>query len=181
MKIEFNRKNIERLTEEFASEEKFMTIILPRLLILINIKRELKSFSNLHWEFEYNSFNTENNKITITYPTSNPNFNFYYEIPLRLSFELRLFLANSSVHFIDIYNFLLKNNMITKENYTLEAQYRKLPHLTINKNIKRYNISILKSIVGEESSIDDKISECVKACIEKYNTTLKNILLNFQQ
>lgn len=179
MKLELNSINIEKAKKEFLHDEVFQEIILPRLKIILNIKKELKNITSLFWDFEYNAFNTENNKINIKFNTNNPDFDFNYQIPLRQSFELRLFLSNSSIHFIKIYNFITDQNFISKEKYPLRAQYRVLPHLILSTEIKRYDIATLNRINKEEDIIDTKLLTCIKLSFDQTIKVLEKTILNF--
>ena len=110
MKAELNQQNIDKAEELFSSDVNFALTVLPRLKLLYVIKKELKLYNDLCWFFEFDYVNVNQNRVLIEYlPSVNTELALYYEIPLVQKFELRSFLGNSSVHFIDVYNFLIES------------------------------------------------------------------------
>ena len=185
MKHPFNSANLEKAITEYQGNQNFTHIVLPRLKILLAIKKELKDISKLNWEFEFNHTNVNQNSVRIHFTNQICNdFNFYYEIPLSMNFEFRVFLSNSTVHFLDLYNFLIEKNIINKDQYTLKAQYHTIPHFIINKKTKRYDMSILNKYSTYNEVIDQEIDEKVKAEIEggidRFNLIFEEIIKEFK-
>lgn len=186
MKAELNYQNIIKAEELFASNTNFTVTVLPRIKLLYAVKKEFKSQHELKWSFEFDHVNINQNRIIIEYlPSVNSELNLYYEIPLMQKFEFRSFLGNSSVHFIDIYNFLLENNFIQEKQFTIHAEYRKVPHFILNLKVKRYQLPILKhySSSNQESipAIDEPILEEIKRNLDLFNPIFKLIIDNFRQ
>ena len=185
MKTELNQQNISQAEELFASNVNFTVTVLPRIKLLYAIKKELKAYSNLKWSFEFDYVNINQNRVIIEYlPSANKELALFYEIPLVQKFELRSFLGNSSVHFIDIYNFLIKSDYIKENQFTIRAEYRKIPHFILNLNIKRYQRPVLNhySSIKQDSinSIDDLVLEELKRNFDLFNPIFKFIIDNFR-
>ena len=109
-------------------------------------------------------------------PSVNTELALYYEIPLVQKFELRSFLGNSSVHFIDIYNFLIDSAYIKEKQFVIHAEYRKIPHFILNSKLKRYQLSILnqnadlqiKSIMAIDELILEELI-VILICLIRYS------------
>ena len=186
MKAELNQENIDKAEEMFASNVNFTLTVLPRLKLLHAIKKELKAFNDLRWFFEFNFVNINQNRVFIDYiPSNGTGLALYYEIPLVQKFELRSFLGNSSVHFIDVYNFLIENVYIKEKQFTIRAEYRKIPHFILNLRVKRYKLPILNqysdSIPSINVPIDELILEELSDNFELFNPIFKLIIDNFRQ
>jgi len=186
MKAELNQQNIDKAEELFSSNPNFKLTVLPRIRLLHTIKKELKSYSDLKWFFEFDYVNVNQNRVIINYlPSANTELALYYEIPLMQKFELRSFLGNSSVHFIDVYNFLIENSFIKEKQFTIRAEYRKIPHFILNLKIKRYQFSILKqysdTLPNLNGPIDELILEEVGNNFDSFNQIFKLIIDNFRQ
>lgn len=186
MKAELNQQNIDKAEELFSSNINFKLIVLPRIKLLHAIKKELKSYNDLNWFFEYDFVNVNQNRVLIEYlPSVNTELDLYYEIPLVQKFELRSFLGNSSVHFIDVYNFLIDNLYIKEKQFTIRAEYRKVPHFILNLKVKRYQVPILNQYSESKPSLNTPIDELIlEELINKFdlfNPIFKLIIDNFRQ
>ncbi len=186
MKAELNQQNIDKAEELFSSNQNFKLTVLPRIKLLYAIKKELKSFSDLRWFFEFDYVNVNQNRVIINYlPSANTELDLYYEIPLMQKFELRSFLGNSSVHFIDIYNFLIENSYVKENQFTIHAEYRKIPHFILNLKVKRYQFPILKQYLDTvpclNVPIDELVLEEVNSNFNLFNPIFKLIIDNFRQ
>jgi hypothetical protein len=185
MKTLFNQVNLEKFRQEYSDNENFMHIALPRLKILYAIKKELKSLSELDWYVEFNHSDVNLNRVILKYRQSeNKDFNFYYEIPLNLKFELRIFLSNSSIHFIDLYSFLLEKKIIEKDQFTIKAAYHTIPHFLINSGTKRYDMGIInkysKQCNGDEKFIDEKVKKEIQTATQIFNPIFDRIITDFK-
>jgi len=184
MKAELNKQNIEKAISEFSNNANFNYTVLPRLKVLHAIKKELKSFHELKWMFEFDYVNINQNRVFIEYlPAQETDLTLFYEIPLSQKFELRAFLGNSSVHFIDIYNFLLQKEHIKEKQFTIHAEYRKIPHFILNLKTNRYHKPVLTHHSKSEDSFTDEIDEAIreelKGCFDTFNSIFKIIVDNF--
>lgn len=185
MKTLFNQVNLEKFSQEYSGNENFTHIALPRLKILYAIKKELKSISKLDWYVEFNHSDINLNRVILRYRQSdNKDFNFYYEIPLSLKFELRIFLSNSSIHFIDLYNFLLEKKIIKKDQFAIKAAYHTIPHFLINSETKRYDMKIIskysKLDQGDEKLIDEKVKKEIQTATQIFNPIFDQIITHFK-
>ena len=185
MKLTFSKSNIEKAIKEFSGNQNFVYTALPRIKAIYAIKKEFKLLSNLEWFFEFDHVNVNNNRVLIHFKNNmSGDFAFYYEIPLIQNFELRVYLAKSSVHFLDIYNFMLDKKMIQENQFPLKAEYHTIPHFIINKETKRFNMGII-SKYSDLSELDaNVIDEKIKAEIEKgfdfFNPIFRQILNQFK-
>ena len=117
MQFKLNKENIEKAIVIFADNQNFTHTAKVRLLMLNTIKKEFKHLAELDWFFEFDHVNVNNNRVYIEYTQNkSKDFTFFYEIPLTINFELRVFLAKSSIHFLDLYNFLLLNEKLVISN-----------------------------------------------------------------
>lgn len=185
MKAELTHQNIAKAEELFSSNTNFTYTVLPRLKVLYAIKKELKDYHELKWFFEFDHVNVNQNRVIIEYlPSENTDLNLFYEIPLVQKFEIRSFLGNSSVHFIDIYNFLLERDYIKENQFTIHAEYRKIPHFILNLRVKRYQPPILNcySSLNQNSTdvIDELILNEIKSSLDLFNPLFKSIIDNFR-
>jgi len=186
MKAELNKLNIEKASIEFSTNNNFTYTVLPRLRVLYTIKKKLKHLHDLKWMFEFDYVNINQNRLIIEYlPSVGTDLNLFYEIPLMQKFELRSYLGNSSVHFIDIYNFLLQEKHIEEKQFTIHAEYRKIPHFVLNLRTNRYHkpTLILYSKSGDSftEQIDEAILEEIKNSFELFNPIFKLIVADFIQ
>ncbi|RZT96674.1 hypothetical protein EV201_1317 [Ancylomarina subtilis] len=186
MKAELNLQNISKAEELFASNTNFTCTVLPRLRLLHEIKKELKDYHDLAWSFEFDHVNVNQNRIIINYlPSTHSELDLFYEIPLMQKFEFRSFLGNSSVHFIDIYNFLLENKYIREKEFVIHAEYRKIPHFILNLEVKRYHQAILnhysETMQVVNGQIDIPILEEIKRNLELFNPIFKLIVERFRK
>jgi len=178
----FDKESIEKATTTFQNNNNFIYTALPRIKSLYTIKKSLKAIPNLEWMFEFNHTNVNDNKVIIRYNhNKSSDFSFSYEIPLAQKFELRVFLSKSSVHFIDIYNFLINRNIISKDQFPLKAAYHTIPHFILNKN-KRYDLGILKqnSTNWDLNLVDDIIKKELHNSFSIFNPIFNEILKNFK-
>ncbi|RUT78260.1 hypothetical protein [Ancylomarina longa] len=185
MKFTFTQKDIEKSINEYSDNENFDITILPRIMALYAIKKELKEIQNLRWYYEYDHVNIHQNQVVMEYENNQSNnFTFHYQIPLKQNFELNVFLANSSIHFLDIYNFLIQKNIIQKDQFPLKAEYHTIPHFTISMLTKRYNLRILKKITEEKdlnhTFTDDAILNELKNGFNIFNPIFEQILNQFK-
>lgn len=186
MKAELNKLNIKRASIEFSENNNFTYTVLPRLKVLYTIKKELKHLHDLKWMFEFDHVNINQNRVIIKYlPAVGTDLNLFYEIPLIQKYELRSFLGNSSIHFIDIYNFLLQKKYIEEKQFTIHAEYRKIPHFILNLKTNRYHKPTLILNSKSEDSFPEQIDEVILAEIrdsfELFNPIFKLIVANFIQ
>jgi len=184
MKFTFDKNNLEKVNQLFSSNQSFNFTALPRLKMFYALKKELKEISGLEWFFDFDHVNLANNRIIIEHSQNkSKDFNFYYEIPLTSKFELRVFLANSSVHFLDIYNFLLKEDIIHEKQFSLKAEYHTIPHFILNDNLKKYNAGVLKHYLNNEDfdgeQIDGSIKKEIERGIQIFNPIFNQILNQF--
>lgn len=185
MQFKLDRESIEKANEIFGNNQNFKFTAHPRLKSIYAIKKEFKNIPNLEWFFEFDHVNVNQNRVFIEYrQNKSQDFSFFYEIPLSINFELRVFFAKSSVHFIDIYNFLLSNEIITKNQFRLKAEYHTIPHFIINKNTKRYNTGILNKMVNNNDfdglPIDDNIKNEFDLGFQIFNPIFSQVLSQFQ-
>ncbi len=186
MKTELTQENISKAEELFQSNENFTCTVLPRLKLLYAIKKELKTLNDLRWFFEFNHVNVNQNRVIIEYvPSFGTEFNLFYEIPLSQKFELQAFLGNSSVHFIDIYNYLLETNHIKENQFVIHAEYRKIPHFILNLNVKRYQLRILNHYLKSETTsfnlIDEVLLEEMRRSFDDFNPKFKLVIDSFHK
>lgn len=185
MKYPFTATNIEKLNQEHSMNQNFTQNVCPRLKILHAIKKNLNAIPNIDWYVEYNHIDVNMNRITIQYQNKAcKDFNFFYEIPLSLKFELRVFLSNSSIHFIDLYNFLLENKIMKKDQFSIKAAYHTIPHFIINSSTKRYDMNIINkySISNDqnENLIDEKVKNDIQSGFEIFNPIFDQIIAQFK-
>lgn len=185
MKAELNQKNIEKAEHLFSSNLNFSLNVLPRLKVLHAIKKELKAYHDLKWLFEFDYVNVNQNRVLIEYlPAANTGLALFYEIPLVQKFELRSFLGHSSVHFIDIYNFLIEKSILKEKQFPIHAEYRKIPHFILNKKVNRYQLPILNQHSGStpqlNTPIDERVLIEIKQGLDLFNPIFKIIIDNFQ-
>lgn len=185
MKAELNFENINKAVELFESNLNFTCTVLPRLRLLCAIKKELKFYHDLRWSFEFDYVNINQNRVIVEYlPSVSSELNLFYEIPLVQKFELRGYLGNSSVHFIDIYNFLLEKEYVKEKQFVIHAEYRKIPHFILNLKVKRYQKPVLhhylKSKDDLNSLIDDVILEEIKRNFDLFNSIFNFIICSFR-
>lgn len=185
MKFTFDKSNLEKASQMYADNQNFSYTVLPRLKVLYAIKKKFKSISDVEWFFEFDHVNINRNRVFIKFnSTKSEDFTFYYEIPLCQKFELRVFFAKSSIHFIDIYNYLINNNILLKNKYPLKAEYHTIPHLVINKNTKKYNVGILNqytnSIDINQEIIDKDIKNEIANGFNIFNPVFNQILNQFK-
>jgi hypothetical protein len=85
------------------------------------------------------------------------------------------------VHIIDIYNFLINRNIISKDQFPLKAEYHTIPHFILNKN-KRYDLGILKqnSTNWDLNLVDDIIKKELHNSFSIFNPIFNEILKNFK-
>jgi len=184
MKFTFTKINLEKANQLFSSSQSFNFTALPRLKMFYALKKEMKEISGVEWFFEFDHVNVANNRIIIEYTQNKSNdFTFYYEVPLTSKFELRVFLANSSVHFLDIYNFLIKENIIQENQFPLKAEYHTIPHFIINENLKKYNAGILNKYLNRKDFdgelIDSSVKKKIEGGIQIFNPIFNQILNQF--
>ncbi len=183
MKLPLNIDNIKKATEQFSNNNHFRHIALPRLLSLCAIKKALRNIPDIKWLFEYNFTNINSNRVIIEYqPAKSSELNLFYEIPLSQKFEFRAFLGISSAHFLDIYNYLINNNIIKENQFTLRAEYHTIPHFVLNQ-CQRYNVGLLSAISTNwdmENNIDFKIKEEIEKGIEQFQPIFKTIIAHFK-
>ena len=186
MKAELNQHNIDKAENLFLSNLNFKLTVLPRIKMLYALKKELRNFSDLRWSFEFDFVNVNQNRVIIDYlPSANTELSLFYEIPLVQKFELRSFLGNSSLHFIDVYNFLIENSYIKEKQFTIRAEYRKIPHFILNLKVKRYQVPILNQYLDSKTElsapIDALILEELTSKFNLFNPIFKLIIDNFRQ
>ncbi len=183
MKLSLNVDNIKKATEKFSNNDHFHHIVLPRLLSLCAVKKALRNIPDVKWTFEYNFTNINNNRVIIEYqPSESSELNLFYEIPLNQKFEFRAFLGISSAHFLDIYNFLINNNIIKENQFTLKAEYHTIPHFILNQH-QRYNVGLLSAISTNwdmENNIDNNIKEEIKKGIEQFQPIFEIVTSHFK-
>ena len=101
-----------------------------------------------------------------------------------MNFELRVYLSNSTVHFLDLYNFLIDKNIIKKDQFALKAEYHTIPHFILNTETKRYDMSILNQYSLSDEIDDQIIDKKVKADIEngfdQFNLIFEEIIKQFK-
>lgn len=185
MKYLFTTANLEKLIQEYSENQNFTLNILPRIKILLAIKKELNTIPQLNWQIEFNHTDVNLNRITIHYKNQvNNDFNFFYEIPLSLKFELRVFLSNSSIHFIDLYNFLLEKEIISKDQFSIKAAYHTIPHFVINSETKRYDMGIISKYSTNndqlENFIDEKVKNDILSGIKIFNPIFDQLIAQFK-
>ncbi|MBN2596885.1 hypothetical protein [Labilibaculum sp.] len=185
MKYTFTATNLGKLCEEYSENQNFVLNTLPRLKILHAIKKDLNTITNLEWNIEYSPANVNMNRVIIHYQNQAcKDFNFFYEIPLSLNFELRVFLSNSSIHFIDLYNFLLEKKILIKDQFSIKAAFHTIPHFVINKKTKRYDISIINkhsnSYKFNENLIDENVKNDIQSGFEIFNPIFDQIIEQFK-
>ena len=185
MLLNLERINIEKAFEFFIHNQNFIYTAYPRLKILYAIKKEFKQIPDLDWKFEFDHVNINKNRVIIEYrQNKSEDFSFYYEIPLSINFELRVFLAKSSIHFLDIYNFLLSNKIIQENQFRLKAEYHTIPHFIINQKVKRYNIGIFNKIQNNHDfdglPVDVNIKNEIDLGFQFFNPIFSQILSQFQ-
>ncbi len=185
MKYPFTAENIEKLSEEYSENQNFSHNALPRLKILHAIKKDLNTIPNLDWYVEYNHTDVNMNRVTIHYQNqTHKDFNFFYEIPLSLKFELRVFLSNSSIHFIDLYNFLLEKEIMSKDQFSIKAAYHTIPHFVINSETKRYDMNIINkhSVHNDlnKNLIDEKVKNDIQSGFKIFNPIFDQIIAQFK-
>jgi hypothetical protein len=185
MKYPFTAVNLEKLSQEYSGNQNFILNTLPRLKILHAIKKDLNTIPNLDWHVEYNHTDVNMNRVTINYQNKAcKDFNFFYEIPLSLKFELRVFLSNSSIHFIDLYNFMLEKGIVSKNQFSIKAAYHTIPHFVINSGIKRYDMSIINRHSNHddlnENLIDEKVKNDIQSGFEIFNPIFDQIIEQFK-
>jgi len=185
MKTELNQQNISKAEELFASNMNFTCTVFPRIKLLYAIKKELKAYHDLKWSFEFDHVNINQNRVIIEYlPSASKELALFYEIPLVQKFELRSFLGNSSIHFIDIYNFLIENDRIKENQFSIRAEYRKIPHFILNLKVRRYQLPILNHYSSKKpesgNPIDEMILEELKRNFDLFNPIFKFIIDSFR-
>lgn len=184
MKVLLTKENIGKVHDTFSNHPHFSEIIHPRLKILNNIKKELKDYPDLEWSFNYDHVNMHNNHVQLQYlPCRGTDFTFFFQIPLIQGFEFRLFLGTSSVHFIDLYNYLINNNLIAKNDYPIKAEYRTIPHFILNGNTKRYQMKTLNQVASPDHGdkvIDEHILSVIESELNKFIPILKHLLQNLK-
>lgn len=180
MKGPLTQKNIEEAYRTFADNEHFRQIAFPRLKAIYYIKKELKDIPDLEWKFKYDHVNLPTNHISLHFtPCKGTDFSFFYKIPLVQKFEFQLYLGTSSIHFIEINNYLIEKNLLSKDQFPIKAEYRTIPHLLLNGNIKRYQIDVLSKIEEQDTFapiIDNNILQVMQKSIKLMNPILKNII-----
>jgi hypothetical protein len=186
MKAELNQQNIDKAEELFLSNPNFKLTVLPRLKLLYAIKKELKSYNDLKWSFEFDHVNVNQNRVYIDYlPSANTELSLYYEIPLTQKFAIRSFLGSSSVHFLDVYNFLIENSYIKEKQFAIHAEYRKVPHFILNLKVKKYQVPVLNHYSDPELNlslpIDELVLEEFITSFNLFNPIFKLIIDNFRQ
>lgn len=186
MKAELNQQSIEKAEDLFSLNPNFSLTVLPRMKLLYALKKELKNYSDLRWYFEFDHVNVNQNRVIVKYlPSLDTELSLFYEIPLVKKFELRSFLGNSSVHFIDVYNFLIENSYIKENQFRIRAEYRKIPHFILNLKAKRYQLPILNqfsdSNIETNAPIDEFILEELNFNFSLFNPIFKLIIDNFRQ
>ncbi|WP_421920176.1 hypothetical protein [Marinifilum sp.] len=185
MLFKLEKGNIEKASQIFEYNQNFIYSVKARLKVLYAIKKEFKHIPELDWHFEYDHVNVNKNRLIIEYrQAKSHDFSFFYEVPLSTNFELGVYFAKSSVHFIDIYNFLLSNNTINKDQFQLKAEYHSLPHLIVNKKTKRYNTGILNKINSHNDLDTLPVDQDIKAEFELgfhfFNPIFNQILSQFK-
>lgn len=180
----FDKEGIEKANTIFQNNNNFIYTAFPRIKCLYAIKKAIKAIPNLEWMLEFDHVNVHQNKIIIRYNhNKSEDFAFSYEIPLSQKFELRVFLSKSSVHFIDIYNFLIEREIISKNQFILKAEYHTIPHFILNKT-NRYDFGILKqhtdSIELHLDLIDENIKKELHNSFSIFNPIFNEILGNFK-
>ncbi|WP_372753930.1 hypothetical protein [Labilibaculum sp.] len=185
MRSPFNQKNLNKFIQDYSGNENFAHIVLPRLKLLYAIKKELKNISEIEWYVEFSHADINLNRVVLQYIKSkNNDFNFYYEIPLNSKFELRVFLSNSSIHFIDLYNFLLEKKIIEKDQYKIKAAYHTIPHFILNTETRRYDMSILSKLAmiseKNEDLIDEKVKKEILIATQIFNPIFDQIIAQFK-
>ena len=185
MKYIFTTANLEKLIQEYSENQNFTLNVLPRIKILLAIKKELNTIPQLDWQIEFNHTDVNLNRITIRYKNQvSTDFNFFYEIPLSLKFELRVFLSNSSIHFIDLYNFLLEKEIISKDQFLIKAAYHTIPHFVINSETKRYDMGIISKYSTHndqaENFIDEKVKNDILSGIKIFNPIFDQLIAQFK-
>ncbi|MDQ2180051.1 hypothetical protein [Marinifilum sp. D714] len=185
MLLNLEKVNIKKAFELFAHNQNFTYTAYPRLITLYAIKKEFKHIPELEWNFEFDHVNVNKNRVIIEYrQNKSDNFSFYYEIPLSINFELRVFLAKSSIHFLDLYNFLMINGLIKENQFRLKAEYHTIPHFVINQKVKRYNTGILNKIKDNNDfdglPVDDNIKNEIDLGFQFFNPIFNQILSQFQ-
>jgi len=185
MKYPFTAENIKKLSQEYSGNQNFILNTLPRLKILHTIKKSLNTIPNLYWHVEYNHTDVSMNRITIHHQNkANKDFNFFYEIPLSLKFELRVFLSNSSIHFIDLYNFLLEKGIIRKNQFPIKATYHTIPHFILNSETKYYDMRIINKHSTHddlnEYLIDEKVKNEIQSGFKIFNPIFDQIIEEFK-
>ncbi|NOU60876.1 hypothetical protein [Marinifilum caeruleilacunae] len=185
MLFKLEKASIEKASEVFAHNQNFTFTVLPRLKAIYAIKKEFKHLHELEWQFEYDHVNVNQNRLLIEYKQNKSNdFSFFYEVPLSSNFEFRVYFAKSSIHFLDIYNFLLSNEIISENQFRLKAEYHTIPHFIINQKVKRYNTGILNKIQTMDDfdglPIDDNIKNEFDHGFQIFNPIFNQVLSQFQ-
>ncbi len=184
MKYILNRCNIDKAIETFSENEHFKHIALSRLLVVYAIKKQLKNITDIKWYFEYNFANVNDNRILLSYqPAEQTGLELFFEIPLNQKFELRAFLGISSAHFLDIYNFLIENEIIQENQFVLKAAYHTIPHFILNTT-KQYNVEVLRDIehlynTNSCLKLDENIQKDITEGYSIFLPIFKTILRNF--
>lgn len=185
MLFKLEKESIIKSSELFEHNQNFKYTVLSRLKALYAIKKEFKHIPELDWHFEYDHVNVNQNRVLIEYQQNrSDDFSFYYEIPLSVHFELRVYFAKSSIHFIDIYNFLLSNDIIGENQFRLKAEYHTIPHFIINQKVKRYNTGILNKIQTKNDfdglPVDDNIKNEFDHGFQIFNPIFNQVLSQFK-
>ncbi len=80
---------------------------------------------------------------------------------------------------------MIENSFIKEKQFTIHAEYRKVPHFILNLKVKRYQMLILKqysdTVSNLNAPIDELILEELSNNFDLFNPIFKLIIDNFRQ
>ncbi len=134
---------LESLRKAFENDEHFLGIALPRIQLIMAIKKELDASNSLIWKVKYSPVNRAENCITVSLPDERKKFHFYYAIPLSLRLNVHLYLGDNTFNFFEAHPLLIQQGIIAENEYPVDATVNTLPHLVLSSRSDRFETSLL--------------------------------------
>jgi len=173
--MNISEKEIDSLITRYADDAHFSNIVLPRLRVLLAVQKEMNS--NLIWTLNYSATNRMENCLNISLPDERQKFHFYYSIPLGLRLSIHLYLGDNTFNFFEAHPFLIKQGVISTDEYKVEATINTLPHLVLTQRSDKYEQALLnKTDFSSQELKNSTLYKALQKAFEKFNPVLTQII-----
>lgn len=144
--IDLSLDNVLKLKQENDWNDHFKLILWPRILTWLGLKEQFNSLESLDWKIHYTPENMHNNFISMHIKDEKDTFNFYFQVPLVQNLSFNLYLGDNTYNFFETYPLIIKNNLISEDEYKVKATSTILPHLLLSSANHKYSRDCLMKI-----------------------------------